>query len=127
MANIVIIVDPDRRRRSSFVDRVWPLLPLVEGLTQSGCSSTGDFASAWACEPRARLTQATRDGESAVLWGEAIPGPGPERITAAELLTLWNAASANPPAIFDGFYAGTTYSREQGLVVGADPPGIFPV
>jgi asparagine synthase (glutamine-hydrolysing) len=126
MANFVIIVDPEERRRSSFIDKVRPLLPIVEGLTQSGCS-TGDFASAWACESRAPVTQVTRDGESTVLWGEAIPGPGPERITAPELQKVWVATHANPPAMFDGFYAGVSYSRERGLIVGADPLGIFPV
>lgn len=126
MANFVIIVDPDERRRSSFIDKVRLVLPLVEGLTQSSCT-TGDFASAWACESRAPVTQATRDGERTVLWGDAIPGPGSERITAAELQKIWGAPNATPPAIFDGFYAGVTYSGERGLIVGADPLGIFPV
>ncbi len=126
MANFVIILDPDEKRRAAFIDKVRPLLSLVEGLTQSDCT-TGEFACAWACEPRAPVTQAEGDGEHAVLWGDAIPGPGPKRITAADLRGLWTAPSARPPAMFDGFYAGATYSREQGLIVGADPLGIFPL
>jgi asparagine synthase (glutamine-hydrolysing) len=64
---------------------------------------------------------------AAVLWGEAIPGPGPERIDAARLRDDWQGAKEDPPEAYDGFYAGVVENHQRGLIVGADLLGLFPV
>jgi len=78
---------------------------LVDGLQLGSCSQ-GDFSSLWAAAPGAPISQVADSEGAAVLWGEAIPGPGPERIDAARLREQWQGVKENPPEAYDGFYAG---------------------
>ena len=130
MANFVIVVDPDADRRSAFVARVTPHLAPVEGLAISECG-IDHYRALWACDLRAPVSHTTGDVDAAVIWGEAIPGPGPERLSADQLQTSWNEqggpSGPQPPATFDGYFAASVYHRQRGLRVGADPLGLFPV
>jgi asparagine synthase (glutamine-hydrolysing) len=99
---------------------------LVNGLQLGSCSQ-GDFSSLWAAAPGAPISQVADSEGAAVLWGEAIPGPGPERIDAAGLREQWQGVMENPPEAYDGFYAGVVQDRQRGLIVGADLLGLFPV
>ena len=123
LANFVVVVDADAQRRALFIRTIEPRMVLVSGL-QSGSCSQGDFASLWAAAPGAPVSQVADSEGAAVLWGEAIPGPGPERIDAARLREQWQK---NSPEAYDGFYAGVVRDRQQGLIVGADLLGLFPV
>ena len=126
MANILIVVDPDADRRSQFIRAVEPLLPIVPGLQTASCAS-GDFCAVWATSVRAHVS-AVDDREGAVvLWGDAIPGPGPQRIQAQELKRVWDNCAEKFPAPFNGFHAGVVYRPETGVTVGADLLGMFPI
>ncbi len=126
MANFVVTLDPDPVRRAQFVDGIVPRLSLVDGLLHSSCA-VGDFRAVWASAPRAPVDCHSDQSTCAVIWGEAVPGPGPARLTAARLQALWDPAGPDPPAVFDGLYAAASYHQGSGLVIGADVLGLFPV
>jgi asparagine synthase (glutamine-hydrolysing) len=126
LANFVVVVDADAERRAVFTRAIQPRTAVVDGLQLGSCSQ-GDFSSFWAAAPGAPISQVADSEGAAVLWGEAIPGPGPERIDAAGLREQWQEVKGNPPEACDGFYAGVVQDRRQGLIVGADLLGLFPV
>lgn len=61
----------------------------------------------------------------AIVFGDAIKGPGSERLTAEQLRHLWNGSKL--PRALDGFHAAIVYSPKKGLIIGADLLGIFPI
>jgi asparagine synthase (glutamine-hydrolysing) len=126
LANFVVVVDADAERRALFIRTIQPRMVLVNGLQLGSCSQ-GDFSSLWAAAPGAPISQVADSEGAAVLWGEAIPGPGPERIDAAGLREQWQGVMENPPEAYDGFYAGVVQDRQRGLIVGADLLGLLPV
>ncbi len=126
MANFIVVVDPDVGRRARFVNAIEPRLPPVEGLTNGRCS-TGEFCALWAAGRHAPVSQWTDGSGAAVIWGEAITGPGPERMRATELIPAWTNRRAGAAPIYDGFYAAVVYRPDIGIVVGADLLGMFPV
>jgi asparagine synthase (glutamine-hydrolysing) len=101
-------------------------MALVSGLQLGSCSQ-GDFSCLWAATPGAPISQVSDSEGAAVLWGDAIPGPGPERIDAARLRDDWQGAKEDPPEAYDGFYAGVVEHHQRGVIVGADLLGLFPV
>ena len=125
MANFVIIVDPDARRRARFIEVITPLLAPVEGLNTSSCAS-GDFHAVWAAHESAPISQITDADGAAVIWGDAIPGKGFGRIDARQLRKLWRDPAEHMPEAMDGYHAGVVY-RDGALVVGADLTGMFPI
>ncbi len=126
MANFVIVVDPDRERRSRFIEVIKPLIAPVEGLVVSECG-LGDFGAVWASSGRAPVSQVVDEVGAAVLWGEAVPGGSSERLRAEELRERWREVPDRVPVALDGFHAGVVYRREVGVTVGADLLGIYPV
>lgn len=126
MANFVVVVDADFERRSRFIEAVEPLLPPVEGLNIARCAK-GDFCAIWAASKQAPISQVADDEGAAVVWGEAIAGPGPKRINATELRQVWKCPNSRASAAFDGFYAAVVYHPKLGMVIGADLLGLFPI
>ena len=126
MANFVVVIDPNVERRSRFVEKVTPILSPVDGLANATCSA-GDFSAMWAAEKRAPVSHVADDKGASVLLGEAINGPGSERMEAASLRRLWKDADSHPRLVFDGFYAAVVYHADFGLAVGADLLGLFPI
>ena len=125
MANFIAIVDDDEERRRRFLRRVRDEIAPLDGL-RSDAIETGDFAAVWAASDRAPISTASSSTEAAIIWGDAIPGPGPERLDATRLLRLWEERDT-PPASFDGFHAAMRYDATRGLTAGADVLGLFPV
>src|ERR1051326_7204633 len=103
MPNVLMIVDPDADRRIRFLDTVRPKLPFLDGLRSSSCAM-GNFHAVWAASDKAPISQSIDNGGAAVLWGDAIPGPGPRRIDATELQSAWSDTSPNIPEPFDGYF-----------------------
>lgn len=125
MANFIAIVDGDEERRRVLLRSVRDGIAPLDGLRIDAIES-GDFAAVWAASDRAPISTASSSTEAAIIWGDAIPGPGPERIDAARLLRLWGDRDT-PPASFDGFHAAIRYDATHGLTAGADVLGLFPV
>jgi asparagine synthase (glutamine-hydrolysing) len=126
MANFLALVDPDRERRSDFLERITPLLPPFGGLVTQSCV-TGDFAAVWAAHPTAPISWHAHPTGAAVVWGEAIVEGTAERVQARALEDLWGDQPIDERPVFDGFYAALVYHPRRGLVVGADLLGMFPV
>nr|MBA2708435.1 hypothetical protein [Gemmatimonadaceae bacterium] len=87
---------------------------------------TGDFAAVWAANDRAPVSTESSATGAAVIWGDAIPGPGSERLDAPGLVREWQSQRSVPPP-FDGFYAALLYDTMQGLTAGCDLLGFFPL
>ncbi len=126
MANFIVVVDADAERRTQFIQTIQPRLAVVDGLQLGSCSQ-GDCCVLWAAAPQAPVSQVADSRGAAVLFGEAIPGPGPERIDAAGLRDQWQAFGEDPPEAYDGFYAGVVLDIQKRLIVGADLLGLFPI
>ena len=125
MANFLAIVDSDEERRRRFLRRVRDDIAPMNGL-RTDVIEAGDFAAIWAASDRAPISTASSPTEAAIIWGDAIPGPGPERLDATQLLRLWKGRDS-APASFDGFHAAVRYDATGGVTAGADVLGLFPV
>ncbi len=125
MANFIAIVDADGERRRRFVRRVHAEIAPLEGLRVAEVE-TGDFAAVWAAQDRAPISTTCASTGAAIIWGDAITGPGSHRLDAPGLLRAWGA-KGSAPASFDGFHAALRYDAREGLAVGADVLGLFPV
>lgn len=101
-------------------------MAIVSGLEFGSCFQC-DCSVLWAAAPGAPISQVADARGIAVLWGEALAGPGPERVDALTLRRHWQAYGVTPPQPYDGFYAGMVFEPERGLTCGADLLGLFPV
>ena len=126
MANFIAIVDPNPERRQRFLETVRSEIAPVDSLRIDSVA-VGDFGVVWAAHESAPVSTAWSDTAASVLWGEAIPGPGPRRIDATTLFGSWEPNRWHGPAAFDGFYAAVRYFPNQGLMAGSDLLGLFPV
>lgn len=124
MVNFILIVDANSKRRQSYLEKIKPLLPPVEGLVTSSCSNE-DFGAIWAAGVWTPISHLSDKDGVAIIFGDAIQGPGPERLTAEELRNLWNGSKL--PSAFDGFHAAVVFSSNKGILAGADVLGIFPL
>jgi asparagine synthase (glutamine-hydrolysing) len=125
LAQFCLIIDPDVARRSQFLNAVTPLLNVFPGLLHGGLDDAV-FSLRWAVSSRAPLSEFSGPEGTAVLFGEAIPGPGSERADAAEVLRTWNGANEHLP-VFDGFHATVIKDRRDAVIVSADILGMFPI
>lgn len=126
MANFVAIVDADAERRRRFIRRIRPALALVDGLGVDEIEA-GDFALGWAAQPRTPISRMRSPTTAAILWGDAIPANGAQRADAQALFDSWTPRDAACPPAFDGFYAALRFDARDGLIVGADLLGFFPI
>ncbi|NES84008.1 MAG: hypothetical protein F6K10_22785 [Moorea sp. SIO2B7] len=126
MANFIILIDPVSERRTQYIDKIKPLLAIVENLNSDSCS-TQDFCAIWAANAKAPITSYSDDKEAAAIWGEAITQADSTRINATQLKDLWNQTNDKDLTPFNGFYAAVTYHTTIGLTVGADILGLFPI
>lgn len=126
MANFLIVVDPDRDRSAAFRKAASREIAFLENLTLGQCASQA-FHALWASGARAPVTSVSDDQTAAVIWGRPITGDDGRPIETRELAAAWADAKDGTPPIFDGYYAAASYHAQNGLVVGADIIGMFPV
>ncbi len=99
---------------------------LFEGLSR-GAAGCGSLSVAWAAGTHAPISTACQSDRLAALWGEAIPGPGPERLDAAALAEAWAPERAGVPQPCSGFHAGLLSDGNRRVRLGADLFGLFPI
>jgi asparagine synthase (glutamine-hydrolysing) len=126
VANFVLVVDPDVERRSRFIRVIEPQLAPVGGLVTSTCAA-GNFCAVWACQEEAPVSYAAGNQDAAIIWGDAITGTKPTRMTPAQLKRLWGNLTHDMPDACDGFHAAVVYQADNKMIVGADLLGIYPV
>lgn len=126
MANFVAIVDPDRDRRSGFIQSVEPKLTIVEGLVTNSCSAH-NFSVSWAAHPQAPISYVTDHDIATIVFGEAIAQGRAARVDAIELKRIYHSTNDRLVPAFDGFYSTIIYDADCGLTVSSDLLGIFPI
>lgn len=125
MANFLLLVDSDAQRRTRCAQRAAAQLAPVERLL-AGSISVGDFTAMWVAEPRVPVSAMADEDTAAVVWGDAITTAS-EWIDAAGLAAAWYPQAGASPPPFDGFHAALRFDVRDGLRVGADLLGLFPV
>ncbi|MBD2461262.1 hypothetical protein H6G89_09410 [Oscillatoria sp. FACHB-1407] len=125
MANFLAVLDPNGDRRSAYIKSITPQIAPVPGLVTRSLASH-DLVVVWAANPQAPISCESDTDEITVIWGDAIPPGAYQRINAAELQRKWHGEPSTYPA-FDGYYAALTYHAQQGMTVGADLLGFFPI
>lgn len=127
MANFIIIVDRNPERRIKFIDTVKPLVPPFPELVTNSCMR-GNFASLWAAHPGAPISSCNNDNGAAVIWGHAIAHDSTELMNADSIQQQWQPQKSDDTyPTFDGFYAAVVYDPKQGLIIGTDLLGFFPL
>ena len=126
MTNFLIVVDAERDRRAQFIQSIESRISPVKGLIVQQCQAD-DCSIIWAANPQAPISTVNDAEGMAVIWGDAIASDSADRISAAELRNLWREDDYSRYPAFDGYYSAVTYSRDRGLVVGADLLGTFPI
>lgn len=119
MAAFFIARDPDPQRRQRGVEAAVAALRRFD--LQTATDERGVFGIAWGVFHGAPLSAAP----GALLIGDAIPGPVPERLDAP----AWAArigADGLPP-VCDGFHVAAAFDPHGALTVAADTLGLFPV
>lgn len=124
MANVALVVDRDESRRAAYAAAVRAAVALVPGLVQ-GEAGGGPLVVVWATGVHTPVSVVSDGTGGAVLWGEAIVGPGSMRATATEVRAEWGGSG--PAAVWDGFYAAVQWDKAGVVTVGADLLGIFPL
>lgn len=126
MANFVGIIDPDPVRRAAFISSAASSVAPFPGLAQ-GELGLGNLAVAWAAGRRAPVSRHEGPDGRAILFGDAIPGPGPERLTAAGLWRDWLGPDITELPSYDGYHVGIACSLRGEVRVGCDILGMFPL
>jgi hypothetical protein len=99
---------------------------LMDGLVTGRCQGN-HFAALWAASPHAPVSHVADAAGAALVWGDAIPGPGAGRLDAASLRKIWGEGKVAVPATFDGLHLALVHGPGNRLAVGADLLGIMPV
>lgn len=80
----------------------------------------------WAAGAHAPVSTAGSADRLAVVWGDALEGS--RRVTADALAAAWARPEAAPlAAAYDGYYAALAYDARQGVRLGGDLLGLFPL
>ncbi len=125
MANFLVIVDPDHARRSACQRAAGEVLEAFPGTRVAQCES-GDFAASWVSTERGPFSEDVDDSGAGIVWGDAFGDDGAP-ITGTGLRHAWFGVTARLPPSWDGFHAAVSYSPSQGIVVGVDRLGLFPL
>ncbi|HTO91534.1 MAG TPA: asparagine synthase-related protein [Candidatus Sulfotelmatobacter sp.] len=119
MSAILIVRDPDVGRRELGLRAAEAAMRRFDLAIGSG--GRGPVAMRWGTFAGAPVSQAP----GALVIGDLIPGPGAERLAAAEYAAR-AAREATPPAC-DGYYFAATFDALGALTIAADILGAFPV
>ncbi len=125
MANFLVVVDPDRARRRACQRAAGEVLEVLPEMRDDGCES-GAFAARWLVSERGPCSMHADDTGAGIVWGDAFEDGGAP-ITAADVRRAWSDVAARLPPSWDGFHAAVSYASSQGLVVGVDRLGLFPL
>ncbi len=126
MANCLVVIDPDVDRRNRFIRTIEPKLAPVDGLI-GGRTSARDCCVLWAADASAPIDSVADDDGLSVIFGEAFQQATGDRLDATTLRAHVTTARETAPPAYNGFHATVVYDSSRGIVVGADPLGLFPV
>ena len=124
MAHLSLTIDADPARRQQFLHAARTRLATLPGL-QVAHAELGDLAAVWAHGATTPHSQQLNPATFGLLLGTAIDDGG-QWLDAAGVATQWTTPATHG-AVFDGFFIAAAYAPAQGLVVGVDPLGLFPL
>ena len=119
MSAVLIVRDPDPARRRHGMQAAESAMRRFDLVISS--AEHGPIGIVWATFPGAPVSQAP----GAFVMGDVIPGPGPERLSAAEYAQ--RVAQAGTPPAFDGYHFAATFDERGALTVAVDILGAFAV
>src|SRR5258706_8587467 len=109
MSAVLVLRDPDPERRRRGIQAAESALREFDLPVAS--AEHGPVAVVWAAFAGAPVSSAP----GALMMGDVIPGPGPERLTPAEDARSLGTDGVPPP--FDGFHFAATFDAHGGLTV----------
>lgn len=124
MAHLALVVDADPARRAATVGGVRRLFADLPG-TEVGEASARDVACVWAAGPRAPVDLHRCGDRFALLIGYAVDDAG-RWLSASDIAAAWLGDDGDRE-VQDGYHVALAYDPVQGLAVGGDPLGLFPV
>ncbi len=124
MAHLVLTIDSDSDRRKQFVARALASLKSLPGLRVAQ-AEIGQLAVVWAHGISAPQSCHLTTDAFALLAGYAVGDTG-KWLDAVDLHTHWISAQ-RPGEVFDGYHAAVAYSPADGLFLGVDILGLFPM
>jgi asparagine synthase (glutamine-hydrolysing) len=119
MSAALVIRDPDSARRRRGIEAAVAAMRRFDLVTSS--VDHDPISIVWGTFPGAPVSTSS----NAFVMGDVIPGPGPERLTAADYAERLTPGEV-PPA-FDGYYFAATFDERGALTVAVDILGAFPV
>lgn len=122
MANLLLAIDPDEERRSTFIKNQRKSIAPIAGLSIDGAEGKG-CSAVWAISPNAPLSVLNDANGLAIVLGEAIDDDGTRR-TAADVRNAWKGS---PATCWNGFYLALSAGVDGELVAGVDIFGLFPL
>jgi asparagine synthase (glutamine-hydrolysing) len=124
MAHFTLTLDSNRERRAQFLAKAGKKLISLEGLEFKEAEHQ-DFAIVWAHAPGAPNSQHSGEHQFGLLLGYAVDETG-RWIDSQAVLNIWTGKSAGDPR-FGGYFAAAVHTQEQGLILGGDLVGFFPL
>ena len=124
MANFLLIIDPEKGRRSSTAARAAAEIAFLPNL-KSGSFENDALSLVWAASPGAPVSQHGDHSAYCHLFGEPLDDSGRPN-DAASLAGRYVRDITQRPQL-DGFYAAFFYDSDLGLRVEADVLGLFPI
>ena len=123
MANWLIVLDEDDRRREAYVRVLKGSINPIEGLNID--SLQGDtWDAVWAAATNAPVDANRSPEGAAIVWGEARSSDG-ELQTSEAIRNAWHTGAS---AQWDGYYSAAVVDESRrSVIVGTDILGIFPV
>jgi asparagine synthase (glutamine-hydrolysing) len=125
LASFLLVRDPDPTRRRQALEAARKTLAARSGF-DTGSFERGDIAVVWGLWHEAPRDFASTEQWDALLIGEAIPGPGPGRVSASAWGVEW-AHSITPPAPHDGHHLAITVTDPGRITIAGDLLGFLPV
>ena len=124
MAHFALTIDSDPTRRQEFIARASASLKSLPGLDVAQ-AEVGELAIVWAQGPTAPHSRHLGKTAFGLLLGYAIGDAG-QWLDAGTVLKRWSNPSSQNEA-FDGYHAAVAYSQSEGLALGVDVLGLFPM
>jgi asparagine synthase (glutamine-hydrolysing) len=126
MANFLAVCDPDKNRRLAFQKKCTNEIAIFKDL-KHGRLSMQNYTVLWAANPKAPISKYQSEGETAIVFGDAIRPGSSNRVSAKELTEDWADIKSAKTHYYDGYYCALHFSKKEGLMIGGDILGLFPV
>jgi asparagine synthase (glutamine-hydrolysing) len=85
----------------------------------------GSTTIVWSAHSNFITSVESSPARAAVIWGDAVTGDAPDRVTASKVASEWLAGG--PPSVYDGFYGAVVVTADGSIMAGSDVLGFFPI